>query len=156
MKVAINFNYDFIKLSRKLACISNNISLIQSTFIKLRDALMLTDTPFRSWDRKQLAVWLDRQGLGQYDSCLPSSINGAALVDAGPHHFEKILGMKNHLHRKKLILAIRSKLSSRPNPVDHIDHNWVIRWLDDIGLPQHKESFAGNHALYNTYVHQAK
>ena len=99
--------------------------------------------PFQQWDRLMVASWLERLGLGQYVGSLSSSATGASLVSAGPHHFEKLLGMKNHLHRKKLMLAMRSQLSPRPNPVDHIDHQWVIRWLDDIGLPQHKEAFAG-------------
>ncbi|XP_063720959.1 liprin-beta homolog isoform X3 [Symsagittifera roscoffensis] len=98
--------------------------------------------PFQQWDRLMVASWLERLGLGQYVGSLSSSATGASLVSAGPHHFEKLLGMKNHLHRKKLMLAMRSQLSPRPNPVDHIDHQWVIRWLDDIGLPQHKEAFA--------------
>ena len=95
-----------------------------------------------------IATWLERLGLSQYLGSLPSHISGSSLVSAGPHHLEKLLGMKNHLHRKKLILAMRSQLSSRPNPVDHIDHNWVIRWLDDIGLPQHKEAFSGLYAVF--------
>jgi len=46
------------------------------------------------------------------------------------------------LHRKKLILALNA--FKKPEEDDHagkLDYHWVIRWLDDVGLPQYKESF---------------
>uniref|UniRef100_A0A3Q3IHW8 SAM domain-containing protein n=1 Tax=Monopterus albus TaxID=43700 RepID=A0A3Q3IHW8_MONAL len=51
------------------------------------------------------------------------------------------MGMKNPLHRKKLQLALRAfttKVMEKPSELDHI---WVTRWLDDIGLPQYKDQF---------------
>ena len=69
------------------------------------------------------------------------------------------MGMKMPLHRKKLILAIASRQESSINPnmtpgakdgkgkellidsAGKLDHLWVTRWLDDIGLPQYKEAF---------------
>lgn len=52
--------------------------------------------------------------------------------------------MKHPLHRKKLILAIKSMNNSLPNmppSVNNIECEWVFRWLDDVGLPQYKDAF---------------
>ena len=141
------------RIFRMLSPLKTNFFLFKElNFLKcnrFETVYLVFAAPFQSWDRLMIATWLERLGLSQYLGSLPSHISGSSLVSAGPHHLEKLLGMKNHLHRKKLILAMRSQLSSRPNPVDHIDHNWVIRWLDDIGLPQHKEAFSG---LYTVFV----
>lgn len=53
--------------------------------------------------------------------------------------------MKHPLHRKKLLLAIKSmnnSLGNLPPSVNLIDCEWVFRWLDDIGLPQYKDAFS--------------
>lgn len=46
------------------------------------------------------------------------------------------------MHRKKLSLAI-SVLKNPMNPdvEGRLDCAWVMRWLDDIGLPQYKGTF---------------
>ncbi|KAJ8871276.1 hypothetical protein PR048_027584 [Dryococelus australis] len=55
--------------------------------------------------------------------------------------------LQNPLHRKKLQLALLSKqenvtsLDSHLEPAGRLDTAWVLRWLDDVGLPQHKEAF---------------
>lgn len=60
---------------------------------------------------------------------------------------EKELQVKNVLHRKKLQLAL---LDSQDNDdpylaaAGELDTAWVLRWLDDTGLPQHKEAFSAN------------
>lgn len=49
---------------------------------------------------------------------------------------------QNILHRKKLSLALHAL--RHPEEEDHagkLDYHWVIRWLDDVGLPQYKECF---------------
>lgn len=62
---------------------------------------------------------------------------------------EKELNIKNPLHRKKLQLALidsQENGSSDPylNKAGQLDTAWVLRWLDDTGLPQHKENFLIN------------
>ena len=67
---------------------------------------------------------------------------GADLAKLGGADLDLKLGIKNPLHRKKLILAMQAKIDAkRPDPAGGLDCAWVVRWLDDIGLPQYKESF---------------
>jgi hypothetical protein len=41
------------------------------------------------------------------------------------------------------VLALLAfKNPENEDPAGRLDHNWVIRWLDDVGLPQYKESFS--------------
>lgn len=52
-------------------------------------------------------------------------------------------------HRKKLQLALAAMGACEQAPPDSLllarsatlDTAWVLRWLDDAGLPQHKEAF---------------
>ena len=48
-----------------------------------------------------------------------------------------------HFKRKKLLLAIQAMNIGGGNaivdePSGRLDYNWVMRWLDDLGLPQYK------------------
>ena len=51
------------------------------------------------------------------------------------------LNIRHPLHRKKLQLAIQDMNSGPQSKASILDHTWVMRWLDDIGLPQYKDSF---------------
>ena len=51
------------------------------------------------------------------------------------------MGIKHPLHRKKLVLAIKSISTKQDEKSAQLDHIWVTRWLDDIGLPQYKDQF---------------
>uniref|UniRef100_A0A3B3Z682 SAM domain-containing protein n=1 Tax=Periophthalmus magnuspinnatus TaxID=409849 RepID=A0A3B3Z682_9GOBI len=51
------------------------------------------------------------------------------------------MGMKNPLHRKKLQLALNAFSTKTIEKSSELDHIWVTRWLDDIGLPQYKDQF---------------
>ena len=119
--------------------------------------------PFNHWTLDMLSIWMDSLGLGMYDNHLKLSgiRNGENLASMHGHELESKLGMKTPLHRKKLILAIASRQEStsansnmnaghgvtkKPGDASidaagKLDHLWVTRWLDDIGLPQYKESF---------------
>lgn len=75
--------------------------------------------------------------------------NGQQLQEAPISEIEKELNLKNPLHRKKLQLAIidmQANGSSDPylSQAGKLDTVWVLRWLDDTGLPQHKENFLIN------------
>ncbi|XP_008556066.1 liprin-beta-1 isoform X3 [Microplitis demolitor] len=93
---------------------------------------------------EEIECWLARLGLECYSSELRRwGATGTKLLDSTPHQIEKELDIKNTLHRKKLMYAIECE---RCNGVgflgsDKMDNSAVLRWLDDIGLPQHKESF---------------
>nr|XP_057921757.1 liprin-beta-1-like [Doryrhamphus excisus]XP_057921759.1 liprin-beta-1-like [Doryrhamphus excisus] len=99
------------------------------------------DVPFSRWTRDDVCEWLHEQGLSFYAAPGHNWIqSGQTLLQASQHDLEKELGMKHPLHRKKLQLALQA-LSARDDPKGKLDHHWVTRWLDDIGLPQYKSHF---------------
>ncbi|KAI4871948.1 hypothetical protein NFI96_017893, partial [Prochilodus magdalenae] len=100
------------------------------------------NTPFSKWSCDQVCTWLDEYGLGQYAPSARQWVSsGQTLLSASPHDFEKELGMKHPLHRKKLQLALHSFTTRLVEQSAELDHVWVTRWLDDIGLPQYKDQF---------------
>jgi hypothetical protein len=75
--------------------------------------------------------------------------SGQQLQEAPITDIEKELNIKNLLHKKKLQLALidtQENGSSDPflSKAGQLDTAWVLRWLDDTGLPQHKENFLLN------------
>ncbi|XP_070709576.1 liprin-beta-1-like [Pempheris klunzingeri] len=100
------------------------------------------DVPFSCWSTEDVCAWLHEQGLGLYVAQGQSWIkSGNTLLQASQHDMEKELCMKYPLHRKKLQLALQSLGSEEDDLRGKLDHNWVTRWLDDIGLPQYKSHF---------------
>uniref|UniRef100_A0AAQ6A261 SAM domain-containing protein n=1 Tax=Amphiprion ocellaris TaxID=80972 RepID=A0AAQ6A261_AMPOC len=100
------------------------------------------DVPFSRWSKDDVCVWLHEQGLGLYVAQGQSWIkSGQTLLQASQHDLEKELGMKQPLHRKKLQLALQALGSEEEDLKGKLDHDWVNRWLDDIGLPQYKSHF---------------
>ncbi|KAF6736664.1 Liprin-beta-1 [Oryzias melastigma] len=100
------------------------------------------DAPFSRWSKEEVVAWLQDQGLGLYAAQGQNWIkSGQTLLQASQHDLEKDLGVKQPLHRKKLQLALQALLSGEEDLRGKLDHNWVTRWLDDIGLPQYKSSF---------------
>ncbi|XP_029985816.1 liprin-beta-2 isoform X2 [Sphaeramia orbicularis] len=98
--------------------------------------------PFSQWTKEQVCGWLEDYGLGQYVSLTRQWVeNGQTLLSATPQDFEKEMGMKHPLHRKKLQLALRAFTTKVIEKSSELDHIWVTRWLDDIGLPQYKDQF---------------
>ncbi|XP_038594416.1 liprin-beta-1-like [Micropterus salmoides] len=101
------------------------------------------DVPFSRWSKDDVCAWLHEQGLGLYVAQGHSWIkSGQTLLQASQHDLEKELCMKQPLHKKKLQLALQALGSSEEDDLKgKLDHNWVTRWLDDIGLPQYKSHF---------------
>ncbi|XP_078670561.1 liprin-beta-1-like isoform X15 [Branchiostoma floridae x Branchiostoma belcheri] len=100
------------------------------------------DTPFAKWDPDQVCQWLHEQGLGMYVGNARHYVKrGETLLRSSPHDLERELGIKNYLHRKKLQLALQAIGSEDTSKMGELDHNWVTRWLDDVGLPQYKDPF---------------
>jgi hypothetical protein len=100
------------------------------------------DLPFTRWDSDRIALWLHVIGLSAYvGNCKRWGRNGEQLLQATTHDLEKELGVRNYYHRKKLQLALESVAAGTQSPAANLDHNWVTRWLDDIGLPQYKDQF---------------
>ncbi|XP_077401727.1 liprin-beta-1-like isoform X3 [Vanacampus margaritifer] len=100
------------------------------------------DLPFSRWTREEVCEWLHQQGLGLYAAPGHNWIrSGQNLLQASQHDLEKELGMKHPLHRKKLQLALQALNLHDDHLQGKLDHNWVTRWLDDVGLPQYKTHF---------------
>uniref|UniRef100_A0A8C5FAD3 Liprin-beta-1-like n=1 Tax=Gadus morhua TaxID=8049 RepID=A0A8C5FAD3_GADMO len=101
------------------------------------------DPPFPQWSSDQVCGWLAAQGLGQYVAQGREWIlSGQTLLDAPQSDLEKELCIRNPLHRKKLQLALRAAVGPEDDDLQgKLNHNWVTRWLDDIGLPQYKSQF---------------
>ena len=105
---------------------------------------VLSRKPFSDWSIEVLSVWTDSLGLGMYNSDIKSMkiSSGDQLAKMSSNDLEFRLGMKNPMHRKKLSLAMKARQDSHPEAAQGgLDHHWVIRWLDDIGLPQYKDVF---------------
>ena len=64
--------------------------------------------------------------------------------------------MRNILHRKKILMALDARRKKEDGityqdkdnensymrlNLERLDHQWVVRWLDDVGLPQYKDRF---------------
>ncbi|KAK2838425.1 hypothetical protein Q7C36_013239 [Tachysurus vachellii] len=102
----------------------------------------VNNTPFSKWTCDQVCAWLEDYGLGHYVPMASQWVSsGQTLLSASPHDFEKELGMKHPLHRKKLQLALHSFTTRQSEKSAELDYIWVTRWLDDIGLPQYKDQF---------------
>uniref|UniRef100_A0A8C8MKQ6 PPFIA binding protein 2 n=1 Tax=Oncorhynchus tshawytscha TaxID=74940 RepID=A0A8C8MKQ6_ONCTS len=87
-------------------------------------------------------IYQKKYGLGQYVILARHwADSGQTLLSASPQDLEKEMGIKNPLHRKKLQLALKSFSTKLTEKSSELDHIWVTRWLDDIGLPQYKDQF---------------
>ncbi|NXW06504.1 LIPB2 protein, partial [Fregetta grallaria] len=100
------------------------------------------NAPFAQWSTERVCNWLEDFGLGQYIIFARQWVtSGHTLLTATPQDMEKEMGIKHPLHRKKLVLAIKSINAKQDEKSAQLDHIWVTRWLDDIGLPQYKDQF---------------
>ncbi|XP_065539176.1 liprin-beta-2 isoform X3 [Lathamus discolor] len=100
------------------------------------------NAPFAQWSTERVCNWLEDFGLGQYVIFARQWVtSGHMLLTATPQDMEKEMGIKHPLHRKKLVLAIKSINAKQDEKSAQLDHIWVTRWLDDIGLPQYKDQF---------------
>nr|XP_056708111.1 liprin-beta-2 [Euleptes europaea] len=100
------------------------------------------NAPFAQWGNERVCNWLEDFGLGQYVIFARQWItSGHTLLTATPQDMEKELGIKHPLHRKKLVLAVKAINTKQDDKSALLDHLWVTRWLDDIGLPQYKDQF---------------
>ncbi|KAF7649649.1 hypothetical protein LDENG_00138070 [Lucifuga dentata] len=108
----------------------------------LKHGANAVDVPFSRWNKEEVSAWLQDQGLGSYAAAGQSWLrSGQTLLQASQHEVEKELGIKHPLHRKKLQLALQGLGSEEDDLKGKLDHSWVTRWLDDIGLPQYKSHF---------------
>nr|XP_033333933.1 liprin-beta-1 isoform X4 [Megalopta genalis] len=115
--------------------------IIESSNCRLQ---VITQKPLIELSMEEIKGWLTNLGLECYTCELRRwGATGAKLIESSPQQIEKELEIKNILHRKKLLYAIESEKSDGVDFLgsDKMDNAAVLRWLDDIGLPQHKEAF---------------
>ncbi|RZF38546.1 hypothetical protein LSTR_LSTR006141 [Laodelphax striatellus] len=104
------------------------------------------DQPFSEWNTDALCAWLTELGL---DYCATEAKrwikSGTQLLNATQSEIDKELGIKNPLHRKKLHVALYCERGGGGDALrgaaGGLGTGWVLRWLDDVGLPQHKDAF---------------
>ncbi|CAK9822140.1 PPFIBP1 [Anthophora retusa] len=100
--------------------------------------------PLIELSMEEIGDWLTNLGLECYAGELRRwGATGSKLLECSQQQLEKELEIKNILHRKKLLYAIESERFGGAEFLgsDKMDNGAVLRWLDDIGLPQHKEAF---------------
>jgi len=103
---------------------------------------MINETPFATWSGEQVQDWLRDEGLEEYASACSRCIKkGEDLLKYTSAEYERLLGINDPLHRKKLNLALKAITSNSPDYAGRLDHNWVAHWLEDIGLPQYRQVF---------------
>lgn len=106
-----------------------------------------TDKPFNESTTDDICAWLHELGLEIYiESAKRWLRNGVTdLLAASSEKIEKELNIKSPLHTKKILLAIAYETGAESDEsfksASKCDNNWVLRWLEDIGLPQYKDSF---------------
>ncbi|XP_040581595.1 liprin-beta-2 [Lepeophtheirus salmonis] len=104
---------------------------------------LLSRKPFMEWNVDTLCVWMETLGLSMYNNEIRKCIvDGKNFSSLNINEYEAKLGMKNPLHRKKVYLALSARVDVTKNDTQgQLDNQWVLRWLDDVGLPQYKEIF---------------
>ncbi|XP_034950172.1 liprin-beta-2 isoform X2 [Chelonus insularis] len=121
-------------LAEEEKIVINEINQIEPTPSKLLSQLSI----------EEIESWLSELGLESYAPELRRwGATGSKLMDITQHQIEKELDIKNSLHRKKLLYAVECERSNGVGFLgsEKMDSPAVLRWLDDIGLPQHKEAF---------------
>lgn len=98
-----------------------------------------------------MLVWFNLIDFESYaNSARDIKLTGIGLLKAVDQPAEMIklgkrLKLVNQFHRRKLELAANELFYPMPNVnvnPGKLDNLWVVRWLDDIGMPQYKDSFA--------------
>ena len=117
----------------------NSQGAMSSTAAARRD---LSRRPVAEWNVDMICTWLDCLGLGMYSTEVQKTIGtGEDLAKMTLGDLENKLNVRNGMHRKKLFLALAARNDSgRPDAEGRLDFQWVLRWLDDIGLPQYKDA----------------
>eukprot|EP00112_Aurelia_sp_Birch-Aquarium-sp1_P005105 Seg1580.3 transcript_id=Seg1580.3/GoldUCD/mRNA.D3Y31 product=Liprin-beta-1 protein_id=Seg1580.3/GoldUCD/D3Y31 len=100
---------------------------------------------FATWTMEQISDWLEDEGLAAYIPTFTKVVaRGDDVFKMNNLEFEREIGISLHIHQKKLTFALQALQAPGPDYTGRLDHNWVARWLDDIGLPQYKGVFYEN------------
>ncbi|VBB30579.1 unnamed protein product, partial [Acanthocheilonema viteae] len=100
---------------------------------------------FADWSKEQICEWMSEIGFSVYVPEVERFIrSGRHLLNMKNQEYEKELMMRNPLHRKRLRCILTSISRGIKDSADHMDLHQVLLWLDDIGIPQYRESMAEN------------
>lgn len=103
-----------------------------------------------AWSADQVGSWFEEIDFETYAGrARQINLSGLLLLKATDNATEmerirKNLKLANDFHKRKLELAARELFYSLPNErslAGQLDNHWVVRWLDDIGLPQYRDKF---------------
>ncbi|KAH8270276.1 hypothetical protein KR018_006467 [Drosophila ironensis] len=101
-----------------------------------------------TWGVQEVCNWLGHLGLDCYADNYRKWIKGSpseSIFTASHLDVERELNVKLPLHRKKIMLAIDELTGKEFDELSlkaaSLNVPWVLRWLDDIGLPQYKDTF---------------
>ncbi|XP_028894504.1 liprin-beta-2 isoform X2 [Zeugodacus cucurbitae] len=110
--------------------------------------LLTPSKGYTEWTPQEVCNWLTDLGLGCYSDDCRKWLNTNTTIcffTVSPVDIERELNLKSSLHRKKILLAIDALTGKEDDPLAlkaaQLDASWVMRWLDDIGLPQYKDPF---------------
>uniref|UniRef100_F1KT52 Liprin-beta n=1 Tax=Ascaris suum TaxID=6253 RepID=F1KT52_ASCSU len=100
---------------------------------------------FVEWNAEQICEWMAEIGFTMYVPEVARYVrSGRHLLSMSNQEFDKELLMKNPLHRKRLRCILNSIDRGISDAADCMDVHQVLRWLDEIGLPQYRDNFAEN------------
>lgn len=104
---------------------------------------------FVDWNGQKCAQWMHLAGFAEYMNGAARCVrSGRHLLNMSNSELEKEIGIRNHMHRKRLRCLLgcieRNDKGGLVEPADKMDLNQVMLWLDDIGLPQLRDIFAEN------------
>ncbi|VDK87401.1 unnamed protein product [Litomosoides sigmodontis] len=100
---------------------------------------------FVNWSKEQICEWMAEIGFSVYVPEVERFVRGGRhLLNMTNQEYEKELLMRNPLHRKRLRCMLTSISRGIKDSADRMDLHQVLLWLDDIGIPQYRESMAEN------------
>lgn len=135
----------YSSLPRPSNCAKRGVAFAEEEKTIIDDGAVQPEAkPLAELTMEEIGDWLGSLSLECYVGELRRwGATGAKLLESTPQQLEKELEIKNVLHRKKLVYAVESEKNEGAEFLgsDKMDNAAVLRWLDDIGLPQHKEAF---------------
>ena len=116
--------HQIVLSSKYLLSLSLSLSINRIIFFS-----SLLNTEFAKYNNDKICQWLESNSFEQYiPECRNHIKNGLQLLQMSQHDYEKLLGMKNVLHRKRLHLHLQlmsnsgSSNENRTN-VENINHH---------------------------------
>ncbi|GMT05921.1 hypothetical protein PENTCL1PPCAC_28095, partial [Pristionchus entomophagus] len=97
---------------------------------------------FLEWRGEQLAEWMGEIGYAYLAPTVAAMVrSGRQFIHMNDNELERDLGIRNPIHRKRILLILKKIEKNNSEIIDKWDLHQVVRWLEEIGLPQYKEVF---------------